>query len=89
MRRRDGVDYCPLATLKHLQCTVAEVSTSIRGIGAEVEFDYEQAGLDRSSVVNCDGVHTITKTSLTTCVGSVSEATMARVCSAIGYALGC
>ena len=46
--------------------TVAEVTTSIRGIGAEVEFDYREAGLDRASVVNCDGVHTITKTSLTT-----------------------
>ena len=69
--------------------TVAEVTTSIRGIGAEVEFDYEVAGLDTSSVVNCDGVHTITKTSLTTYVGSVSDATMERVCSAIGYALGC
>ena len=28
--------------------TVAEVTTSIRGIAAEVEFDYEEAGLDRS-----------------------------------------
>ena len=69
--------------------TVAEVTTSIRGIAAEVEFDYEEAGLDRSSVVNCDGLHTITRTSLTTYVGSVSEATMERVCSAISYALGC
>lgn len=69
--------------------TVAEVTTSIRNIGAEVEFDWEQAGLDRPSVVNGDGLHTITKTSLTTYAGSVSEATMERVCSAVGYALGC
>jgi mRNA-degrading endonuclease toxin of MazEF toxin-antitoxin module len=65
------------------------VKAPIRGIGAEVELDYEAAGLDRSSVVDCDGVHTITKTSLTTHVGSVSEATMERVCSAIGRAPGC
>ena len=69
--------------------TVAEVTTSIRHIAAEVEFDHEGAGLDRPSVVNCDGLHTITKTSLTTYAGTVGEATMGRVCSAIGYALGC
>jgi mRNA interferase MazF len=69
--------------------TVAEVTTSIRGIAAEVEFDHEQAGLDRPSVINCDGLHTIAKTSLTTYAGSVDEATMERVCSAVGYAVGC
>ena len=69
--------------------TVAEVTTSIRNIAAEVEFDHEEAGLDQPSVINCDGLHTITKASLTTFAGSVSEATMERVCSALGYALGC
>ncbi len=69
--------------------TVAEVTTTIRGIAAEVEFDHQEAGLDRPSVINCDGLHTITKTSLTTYAGSVSEATMRRVCSAVGHALGC
>lgn len=69
--------------------TVAEVTTSIRDIAAEVGFDWEEAGLDRPSVINCDGLHTITKGSLTTFAGSVSEATMERVCSAVGYALGC
>ena len=69
--------------------TVAEVTTSIRNIAAEVELDHEEAGLDRPSVINCDGLHTITKTSLTTYAGSVSEAMMERVCAALGYALGC
>ena len=69
--------------------TVAEVTTSIRNIAAEVEFDYEEAGLDRPCVINCDGLHTITKASLTSYAGSVSEVTMERVCSAVGYALGC
>jgi len=69
--------------------TVAEVTTSRRQIAAEVEFDYKEAGLDRSSVINCDGLHTITQTSLTACVGSVGQDTMGRVCSAISYALGC
>jgi mRNA interferase MazF len=69
--------------------TVAEVTTSIRNIAAEVDFDYKGAGLDRPSVINCDGLHTITKASLTTQAGSVSEATMERICAAVSYALGC
>jgi mRNA interferase MazF len=69
--------------------TVAEVTTSIRNIAAEVEFDHDDAGLERPSVVNCDGIHTVAQASLTTCVGSLSEATMGRVCSALSYALGC
>ena len=69
--------------------TIAEVTTSIRNIAAEVDFDHEEAGLDRPSVINCDGLHTITKASLTTYAGAVSEETMERVCAAVGYALGC
>ena len=69
--------------------TVAEVTTSIRNIAAEVDFDYVGAGLQRRSVVNCDGIHTIVQASLTTHVGSVDEDTMQSVCSAISYALGC
>jgi mRNA-degrading endonuclease toxin of MazEF toxin-antitoxin module len=69
--------------------TVAEITTSSRNIAAEVEFDYQKAGLDRPSVINCDGLHTVTKASLTTHAGSVDESTLERVCSAVGYALGC
>lgn len=69
--------------------TVAEITTSVRHIAAEVDLDADEAGLERPSVINCDGLHTITKTSLTTYAGSVSEATMERVCDALGYALGC
>jgi len=69
--------------------TVAEVTTSIRNIAAEVEFELEGIGLDQPSVINCDGLHTITKASLTTYAGSVSDDTMDRICAAIGYALGC
>lgn len=69
--------------------TVAEVTTSIRGIAAEVEIDHAQVGLDRSSVINCDGLHTVAQASLTSRVGAVGEDVMNRVCSAILYALGC
>lgn len=69
--------------------TVAEVTTTIRGHSAEVELDVVSAGLDRHSVVNCDGLHTVTRSSLTTYVGTVDDETMTRVCRAVSYALGC
>lgn len=68
---------------------VAEVTTSIRGLAAEVGIDHAEVGLDRPSVVNCDGVHTVPKQLLTKTVGEVSETTMRQVCSALSYALGC
>jgi mRNA interferase MazF len=69
--------------------TVAEVTTTIRGLGSEVDLDHVQAGLDRPSVVNCDGIHTVTQKSLTTRIGQVSDDVMRKVCSALSYALGC
>lgn len=68
---------------------VAEVTTSIRGLATEVEVDHAEVGLERSSVVNCDGIHTIGRASLTGPIGEVDDATMRRVCSAVSYALGC
>jgi mRNA interferase MazF len=69
--------------------TVAEITSSMRGIGAEVEFDHAAVGLDHPSAVNCDGLHTITRASLTTYAGSLSDETMERVCAAVRYALDC
>ena len=69
--------------------TVAEVTTSIRGLAAEVALDHVEVGLDQPSVINCDGLHTVAQDSLTTQVGEVGNDTMRRVCSAVGYALGC
>jgi mRNA interferase MazF len=69
--------------------TVAEVTTSIRGLAAEVAVDHVEVGLDRPCVINCDGLHTVTQSSLTSHVGDVSSDTMRKVCSAVSYALGC
>ena len=69
--------------------TVAEVTTSIRGLAAEVHVEGGEVGLDRPSVINCDGIHTIAQTTLTGPVGQVGDDTMRKVCSAVGYALGC
>ncbi len=69
--------------------TVAEVTTSIRGLAAEVDIDHGEVGLDRASVINCDGIHTVAQTVLTGPVGEVSDDTMRKVCSALSYAVGC
>jgi len=69
--------------------TVAEITTSIRGLAAEVDIDDAEAGLDRPSVVNCDALHTVAQTSLTGPVGRVGEDVMRKVCSSLSYALGC
>ena len=69
--------------------TVAEITTSIRGLAAEVDIDQDQTGLDQRSVINCDGLHTVTRSSLTTVVGAADDDTMSKVCWAISYALGC
>lgn len=69
--------------------TVAEITTTIRGLAAEVELDHEAVELDHQSVVNCDGIHTVAQTTLTDLVGVVDDGTMDRVCSALSYALGC
>ena len=69
--------------------TVAEVTTSVRGIAVEVEIDSEAVGLDRASVVNCDGLYTIARSCLSRRVGAVDEDTMGNVCWAVSHALGC
>ena len=69
--------------------TVAEITTTIRGHAAEVDLDFKEAGLDRPSVVNCDGLHTVARSSLSRFINSVDQETMNRVCAAVGYALGC
>ena len=69
--------------------TVAEITTSVRRIAAEVAFDHEDAGLTEPSVINCDGLHTMTRSALTEYAGTVGEDTLGRVCAAASSALGC
>ncbi len=69
--------------------TVAEISTSVRGLAAEVDFNHDDAGIDRPSAINCDGLHTIPQSALTGPLGRVGDDVMDRVCSAITYAVGC
>ena len=69
--------------------TVAEITTTARGLAAEVPFDHAATGLDRPSVINCDGIHSIDQRRLATHVGELDADVMTRVCAAIHYALGC
>jgi mRNA interferase MazF len=69
--------------------TVAEITTTIRGIAAEVLLDPAAVGLEHASAVNCDGLHTVAQTSLTRPIGQVDDATMQQICAAVNYALGC
>lgn len=73
--------------VRHL-VTVAEITTVERGLAAEVALG-EVDGVERPSVVSCDGLHTVTRASLRTRIGQVDDATMDRVCAAVSYALGC
>jgi len=69
--------------------TVAEVTTQARGLAVEVRIDRDEVRLDQPSVINCDGLHTVAQSSLTSCLGEVGGETMGQVCSAVSYALGC
>ena len=68
---------------------VAEVTTTIRGLAAEVAIDHVAVGLDHACVINCDGLHTIARRHLTTRVGTLGDEAMDQVCAAVHYALGC
>lgn len=69
--------------------TVAEITTTVRGLAVEVPVDASEVGLPSESVVNCDGLHTVRRASLGERVGELGEGTMGSVCRAVSYALGC
>jgi mRNA interferase MazF len=68
--------------------TVVEVTTRERGLAVEVPVDTD-VGVDASSVINCDGLHTIGQRRLTKQLGSVSDDVLDDVCRALAIALGC
>jgi mRNA interferase MazF len=69
--------------------TVAEITSTMRGLAAEVPIDNELTGLDQESAINCDGLHTVPQSLLTKHVGAIDKKHLQRVCAAIDYALGC
>ncbi len=69
--------------------TVAEVTTNVRGTNAEVVLDHRAVGLDESSVINCDGIHTIPTKLLDGPIGRLDGPTLEQLSRAVNWALGC
>ena len=69
--------------------TVAEITSTDRGLAAEIPLPEPVAGISAGSVVNCDSLHTLRRASLSNRAGELSDATMRRVCRAVTYALSC
>lgn len=68
--------------------TVAEITTQPRGLAVEVVIDTE-AGVDEPSLINGDGLHTISQRRLTQRIGLVDGDVLTEVCAAVAIALGC
>lgn len=69
--------------------TVAEITSTVRGLTVEVPLPESEADLAIGSVVNCDGLHTVRRSSLSHRTGELDDRTMRAVCRAVTYALGC
>ena len=66
--------------------TVAEVTSTVRGIRSEVPVG-RQEGLRGRSVVNTDNLHTLPKRLLTERIGRLGPAKLEALASAICYSL--
>ena len=66
--------------------TIAEVTTTLRGIPQEVALGRRE-GLDRPSVVNLDNVYAIAKVRLGERIGRLAVGREREVKRALGYAL--
>lgn len=68
--------------------TVAEITTTARGLVVEVPVGPD-CGIEQVSVVNGDGLHTVSQRRLTRRLGSVDDGTLEAICEAVAAALGC
>jgi mRNA interferase MazF len=68
--------------------TIAEVTSKARGLAVEVPIDTD-SGIDQPSVVNGDGLHTVSQRRLIRRVGSLNDDALDDVCGAVAIALGC
>lgn len=66
--------------------TVAEVTSTIRGIPVEVELDHED-GMPKRCIVNLDTIVTIRKELLRERITTLKEERMVQINSAIKFAL--
>ncbi len=68
--------------------TVVEITSTVRGLTVEIPVDRD-CGIEQASVVNCDGLHTVSKRRLTTRLGSVDDDTLHGICEGVTVAVGC
>ena len=68
--------------------TVAEITTTVRGLAVEVPIG-PAIGIDQASVVNGDGLHTVSQRRLTKRLGRVDDEALDAICDAVTVALGC
>lgn len=68
--------------------TIAEITTHARGLAVEVPIGPE-SGIDAPSVVNADGLHTVSQRRLTRRVGAVDDDVLDATCHAVALAIGC
>jgi mRNA interferase MazF len=68
--------------------TVAAITSTIRGVPSEVALS-EQDGMKAPCAVNLHHLTTVQQDHLGPRVTLLSDARMAEICSALGYALGC
>ena len=67
-------------------CLAAEITTTIRGIPQEVSLG-RRDGLPTKCAANFDNLHSIRKSSLQSCIGSLSRARVGEVKRALGAVL--
>jgi mRNA interferase MazF len=66
--------------------TVAEVTTTVRGIPVEVPLG-KREGLDRACVANLDNLHAVAVSRLVERAGMLSQRRVAEVWRALGFAM--
>ena len=86
--RRPALILTRQAVIAHLnKLTVAEITTSGKGYRTEVALG-EKANLPRTSYVQLDNIHTVSKTRFVKYLGAVDAATMSTVGRTLVLALG-
>ena len=68
------------------EVTVAEITSTIRGIGSEVLLGPED-GMARQCVINCDHLQTVLKRQLGGVITTLSDEKLAEVGPAVDFAL--
>lgn len=67
---------------------MAEIAATARGLAVEIPIEPD-SGIDQASVINSDGLPTVSQRRLGERLGSVHDATLDEICGGLAAALGC